>query len=76
MKAKIFVKLKSGILDPQGTTAKKSLHALGYSDIKDVRIGKYIELTLDSTDKSKIDEMCKRLLVNGVIEDYSFEVTA
>ncbi|MFA6169666.1 MAG: phosphoribosylformylglycinamidine synthase subunit PurS [Candidatus Margulisiibacteriota bacterium] len=76
-KIKVFVYPKKGVLDPQGKTVESALHTLGYKKVANVRIGKYIELELPDGDNTKlIDEMCRKLLVNSVIEDYHFEVTA
>ncbi|GAW92170.1 phosphoribosylformylglycinamidine synthase subunit PurS [Calderihabitans maritimus] len=76
---KIYVTLKKGVLDPQGSTVQRSLHALGYSNVAEVRIGKFMEVKLDSSSREEaarqLDEMCRRLLANPVIEDYTFEVT-
>ncbi|MFA5034491.1 MAG: phosphoribosylformylglycinamidine synthase subunit PurS [Candidatus Margulisiibacteriota bacterium] len=74
-KIKVFVYPKKGVLDPQGKTVESALHTLGYKKVANVRIGKYIELELpDGDNKKMVDEMCKKLLVNSVIEDYHFEV--
>lgn len=74
-KIKVFVYPKKGVLDPQGKTVESALHTLGYKKVSNVRIGKYIELELpDGDNKKMVDEMCKKLLVNSVIEDYHFEV--
>jgi phosphoribosylformylglycinamidine synthase subunit PurS len=79
MKARVYVTLKRGILDPQGQAVLHALGSLGYSGVKDVRVGKLIELELDATDKSKAEmdlkTMGERLLANPVIEDYRFEIT-
>jgi phosphoribosylformylglycinamidine synthase subunit PurS len=78
MRVKIFVSLKSGVLDPQGKAIERSLHTLGYSEVEDVRMGKYLELHVTASSpeaaESRIREMCERLLANPVIEDYRFEV--
>jgi phosphoribosylformylglycinamidine synthase subunit PurS len=78
MKAKIYVTLKSGILDPQGKAIQQSLHHLGYTEVKEVRLGKYIEIELSpgSPEKTKqrMDEMGRKLLANTVIEDFRFEL--
>ena len=72
--ARVNVMLKPGIADPQGLTIEKSLPALGYSGVSDVRVGKMIELTVDAADaekaRSQVVEMCERLLANPVIESY------
>ena len=63
---------KDGILDPQGNAVKNSLHRMGYDEVKDVRVGKSIELFFESEldyDESRVNGMCDRLLVNEVIED-------
>ena len=76
--------LKNGVLDPQGKAICSSLHAMGYSEVADVpevgdvRQGKYIELELAETDtakaKARLEDMCKKLLANTVIENYSIEL--
>lgn len=74
--AKIHVTLKPGVLDPQGKAAQESLHTLGFQGVDDVRIGKYIELKLtdDANVEQQVEEMCKKLLVNTVVENYSYTV--
>ena len=76
--ARIYVTLKKGILDPQGKAVRNGLDSMGYQGVADVRVGKFLVLTLDSTDRQQAEqlvrEMCGRLLVNPVIEDYTFEV--
>jgi phosphoribosylformylglycinamidine synthase PurS subunit len=78
MKARLYVTLKRGILDPQGQAVLHALGSLGYSGVKDVRVGKLIELELEASDKSKAETdlktMGERLLANPVIEDYRFEI--
>ena len=78
MKAKIIVMPKKTVLDPQGKTIKHALESMSLSGIKDVRVGKFIEIELEGGNKAelqkKIDEACHRLLSNPVIEEYSFEV--
>ncbi len=78
MKAKIHVTLKQGVLDPQGKAVQHALGSLGFSGVEDVRQGKFIELELSETDESKaradLEEMCKQLLANTVIENYSIEI--
>ncbi len=75
---KVFVTLKKSVLDPQGDTVRKSLHTLGYSMVEDVRVGKYIEVRLNSQTREEaereLDQMCARLLANPVIEEYRLEV--
>jgi len=76
--AKIKVTLRKSILDPQGKAIEHSIQSLGYKDILDTRIGKFIELKLnakDKTDASKqTEEICLKLLANPVMEDYDFEI--
>ena len=78
MKAKVHITLKPGVLDPQGRAIQHALASLGFSGVDDVRQGKYIELDLGDTDQAKararVDEMCKKLLANTVIENYSVEI--
>ncbi len=78
MKAKIKVTLKNGVLDPQGKAIEGALGALGFSGIEHVRQGKYFEVDLRSTDKAKakaeLDDICKKLLANTVIENYEIEL--
>jgi len=77
-RAKIRVTLKKGVLDPQGNAVERSLHALDYGNVSEVRIGKYMELSLDTADREaaeqQVHEMCQRLLANPVIEDYNFDL--
>ena len=74
MKVTVTVMLKNGVLDPQGEAVKSALVGLGFFDVKGVRQGKVIELELaDGTDPNEVDEMCKQLLVNSVIESYTVE---
>ena len=74
MKVAVTVMLKNGVLDPQGEAVRSALVGLGFSDVKGVRQGKVIELDLaDGTDPNEVDEMCKQLLVNSVIESYTVE---
>ncbi len=75
MKASIIVTLKKDVLDPQGKVVKQTLKNMGYSQIENVRQGKYFEIEVKETDKKKaekiIEEICKKLLRNEVIEDYT-----
>lgn len=74
-KAKIQIVLKDGVLDPQGNAVKQALHHLGFDQVKDVRMGKMIEISLDVNNhqevESQIQKMCEKLLANPVIEKYS-----
>ncbi|WP_374383714.1 phosphoribosylformylglycinamidine synthase subunit PurS [Dongia sp.] len=78
MKARIHITLKSGVLDPQGRAIASALHALGFDSVDDVRQGKYIEVDLKESDKSKakaaVDQMCGKLLANTVIENYAIDL--
>ena len=78
MRVKIFVSLKGGVLDPQGKAIERSLHTLGYAEVQDVRMGKYLELNVEASSReaadSRIREMCEKLLANTVIERYSIEL--
>ncbi|BFI97783.1 phosphoribosylformylglycinamidine synthase subunit PurS [Priestia sp. Y58] len=75
-KVKVFVTLRESVLDPQGVAVKNSLHRMSYEEVEEVRIGKFLELTIDNTDSldERVKEMCEKLLVNTVIEDYRYEV--
>lgn len=78
MKAKITITLKNGVLDPQGKAIEGALAGLGFEGVSDVRQGKEIELSLAETDeaaaRAKAEEMCKKLLANPVMENYSIEI--
>lgn len=78
--AKVYITLKGSVLDPQGSAVQKALEALGYPDIHDVRVGKYLELSLSAASQevaaSRVEEMCQGLLANPVIERYTFTLEA
>jgi phosphoribosylformylglycinamidine synthase len=78
MRARVFITPKKGVLDPQGKAIENSLHSLGFTETGEVRLGKYVELTVQGLDRQqaerRVDEMCRKLLANGVIEDYRFEL--
>ncbi|WP_072373604.1 MULTISPECIES: phosphoribosylformylglycinamidine synthase subunit PurS [unclassified Hyphomicrobium] len=80
MKARIRITLKNGVLDPQGKAIQNALAALGIGGVDDVRQGKYIEVQLSETDEARaketVERMCKDLLANSVIENYSYELAA
>ena len=81
MKAKIYVTLKPGVLDPQGKAIHHSVELLGFEKIADVRQGKYFEIALDDdlaeTDaKTAVEKIAKDVLANPVIEDYKVELIA
>jgi phosphoribosylformylglycinamidine synthase subunit PurS len=78
---RVYVTPKQGILDPQGVTIERSLPALGFEGVSSVRVGKFIELELDlpagtPADKARdeVDEMCRKLLANPIIEDFTFAI--
>ena len=78
MKARIHISLKSGVLDPQGKAIGNALKALGFTGIGEVRQGKLIEIDLAESDpvaaRAKVEEMCRQLLANPVIETYAVEI--
>ncbi|CEG23619.1 phosphoribosylformylglycinamidine synthase subunit PurS [Planococcus massiliensis] len=76
-KVNIYVTLRESVLDPQGSAVMGSLHKMGYAEVKDVRIGKYLELVISDEVQdidAHVNEMCQKLLTNTVIEDYRFEI--
>jgi phosphoribosylformylglycinamidine synthase len=75
-KVNVYVTFKHGILDPQGQIAEKALRQLGYDNVEEVRIGKFIEMNVDprSDLDAEVDEMCRKLLANPIIEDFRYEV--
>jgi len=78
MLARVYVTPKKAILDPQGKAIAQALHALDYAEVADVRMGKYLEVRLQGLSRpqaeQRIEEMCRRLLANLVIEDFRFEL--
>jgi phosphoribosylformylglycinamidine synthase subunit PurS len=78
MRARVYVTLKQGILDPQGKAIQGSLQSLGFNGVEGVRLGKYLELQLAETDltraRAQVDEMCRKLLANSVIEDFRVDL--
>lgn len=78
MLAKVYVTPKKAILDPQGKAIANSLHSLHYDEVNDVRMGKYLEIRLHGLSytqaEQRVEEMCRRLLANLVIEDFRFEI--
>ena len=79
-KASVHVTLKKSVFDPQGNTVLHALESLGFKETKNVRVGKYFEVTVNARDKksaeTEVRSMCDKLLVNPVIEEYSFELNA
>jgi phosphoribosylformylglycinamidine synthase len=78
MKANVYVTLKNGVLDPQGRAVKEALASLDFKELKDLRIGRFMELEVDAASveeaKQRVTKMCESLLANPVIEDYRIEV--
>jgi phosphoribosylformylglycinamidine synthase subunit PurS len=78
--ARIYVTLRPSVLDPAGTAVQSGLAHMGYTNVDSIRIGKYIELTLNAEDEAaasqQLDRMCDQLLANPVIENYRFELQA
>jgi len=68
VKARVLIRPKAGILDPQGVAVEQALPALGFSGITDVRVGRMVELEVE--DASQLDDLCQKLLANTLIEDY------
>lgn len=78
MKAKVYVTPKKNVLDPQGKAVEGGLKSLGYNDVHDVRVGRYIEVSIDASSKEdakkRLTEMCEKLLANTIIEEYRVEI--
>ncbi len=74
MKIKVIVTLKNGVLDPQGKAIQQTLNSMSFSNVEEVRQGKFFEINVDENNETKakaqVEEMCKKLLANLVIEDY------
>ena len=74
MKIKVIVTLKNGVLDPQGKAIQQTLNGMGFESVEEVRQGKYFDIEVNANDeakgKSKVEDMCKKLLANLVIEDF------
>ncbi|BAC12699.1 phosphoribosylformylglycinamidine synthase subunit PurS [Oceanobacillus iheyensis] len=75
-KVTVYITLKPGVLDPQGKAIQESLQSLGYQEVEDARVGKFIELQVEEGPniEERITEMCDRLLANPVIENYQFDL--
>ncbi|AMW98232.1 MULTISPECIES: phosphoribosylformylglycinamidine synthase subunit PurS [Rummeliibacillus] len=76
-KVQVYITLRESVLDPQGSAVKQSLHSLGYKGIEELRIGKYLELTIDQKEQDidgLVNEVCQKLLANTVIEDYRYDI--
>jgi phosphoribosylformylglycinamidine synthase subunit PurS len=72
VKARVLIRPKQGILDPQGKAVERALPALGFEGIGEVRVGRLVELEAD--DPSQLGELCEKLLANPLVEDYEIEV--
>ncbi len=76
--ARIYVTLKPTVNDPQGLTVLSSLHRLGFSDVEDVRVGKFLLVNVDASDQAEaersVTKMCQQLLANPVIEEFRFDL--
>jgi phosphoribosylformylglycinamidine synthase subunit PurS len=72
VKAKVLIRPKEGILDPQGKAVERALPALGFEGVHDVRVGRLVELETDDPDK--LDDLCEKLLANPLIEDFEVEL--
>lgn len=77
MRARVLIRLKPGILDVQGAAVQRALVGLGFGDVRDLRVGKLIELAVDASTpaaaRQRVDEMCRKLLANTILEDYTIE---
>ena len=78
MKLRVLIRLRPGIMDVQGAAVQRALVGLGFGDLRDLRVGKVIEVDLDAPTvqaaRTRVDEMCKKLLANPVLEDYTIEI--
>ncbi|MFC1970196.1 phosphoribosylformylglycinamidine synthase subunit PurS [Chloroflexota bacterium] len=76
--AKIYISLKPTVNDPQGLTIKGALHNLGFTEVSSVRMGKYVEVKIEENERNRaqeqVNEMCRKLLSNPIIENYAFEL--
>ncbi|GGJ31993.1 MULTISPECIES: phosphoribosylformylglycinamidine synthase subunit PurS [Paenibacillus] len=78
IKATVHVTIKESVLDPQGATVQGALHSLGFNEVESLRIGKFMEIELDTDNREEAEQrlkvMCEKLLANTVVEDYRFEL--
>ena len=74
MRARVLIRPKAGILDPQGVAVERALPALGFEDVSNVHVGRLVEL--DVEDESRLEELCEKLLANPLIEDYEIQTAA
>ena len=79
-KVSVYVTPKRGVVDPQGAVVERALPGLGHTTAGNIRVGRYITLEVEGSDPGKVradvDDMCRRLLANPIIEDYRFDITA
>ena len=77
MRARVLIRLKAGILDVQGAAVQRALVGLGFGDVRDLRVGKLIEVEVDAgtaaAARQRVDDMCRKLLANTILEDYTIE---
>jgi phosphoribosylformylglycinamidine synthase subunit PurS len=77
MKLRVLIRLKPGILDVQGSAVQRALAGLGFGDVRELRVGKLIEIDLEAASaavaRQRVDEMCRKLLANTILEDYTIE---
>ena len=77
MRARVLVRLKPGILDVQGAAVQRALVGLGFADVRELRVGKLVEVDVDAPTatlaRQRVDEMCRKLLANTILEDYTIE---
>jgi phosphoribosylformylglycinamidine synthase PurS subunit len=78
LKATVYVTIKQSVLDPQGVAVQGALHSMGFAEVDKVRVGKYLEFELGTSDRAEAEQrvkaMCEKLLANTVIEDYRYEL--
>lgn len=78
MKARVHVTLKREVLDPQGDAVRRALVSLGFAGVRDVRVGKLVEIEVEGTDRARAETelraMCEKLLANAIIEEFEFEI--
>ena len=78
MKARVHVTLKREVLDPQGEAVRRALVSLGFAAVRDVRVGKLVEIEIEGTDRAGVENdlraMCEKLLANAIIEEFTFEI--
>jgi len=77
MKLRVLIRLKPGILDVQGSAVQRALAGLGFGDLRELRVGKLIEIDVEAANaaagRQRVDEMCRKLLANTILEDYTIE---